>query len=113
MLQLIVLMVVAYGLMLGLVSRKKAYSVVVRLILVAAFAPVLIGIARNSFQTLPWDHKLLVLAIAMAGLLVVLARILLGSKLFTEVAGHALYDVLKALFLLPFRVWNRLKLKRP
>lgn len=45
--------------------------------------------------------------ILIIGLLIVL-RILFGANLFKHLAGNLIYDVLKALFLLPFKLTQKI-----
>ena len=101
---LLVILFIAFGLMLGFFTKGQALRKLGRVLLIAAFVPIFIGVGKGYFYQLSSGQKLIfAVAVSTVGIFVVL-RILLGKDLFNEVMGRFIYDGLKAIFLLPFRI---------
>ena len=103
-LKLLILVMLAMGLMVGLVSKKR----IARYIAGIIFLPVLLysvfsffkGVLHNMGQV---QSILLALAILLIGALVVM-RLVLGHEIWSTVVGNFIYDVFKWIITLPFRI---------
>lgn len=100
----LIIIIIAFGLILGFLSRKQAFNKLGRILIIAALSPVLISISKNTFSQLPsWQKPLVAIVFLAAGLFLIL-RILLGKDLFNNIAGNFIYDGLKAVITFPFRI---------
>ncbi|MFQ5752502.1 MAG: hypothetical protein ACE5HI_10940 [bacterium] len=100
----VVLLVVAFGLTLGLVSGKKLPKMFAMWIL----GPLLFAIGLSYFkgflsQASPLQQILIITITVVVAILVGL-RFTLGKHIFQGVVADFIYDVLKFVFLLPLRI---------
>lgn len=107
-LKYLLLMIMALGLIVGLVSRRQVFRTIGGMI----FFPILIAIiytyGKNIFNQMDSINQLITAAIILfIGILIVL-RILFGAQILTHLAGNFIYDILKALFLFPFRIMQKI-----
>ncbi len=100
----LVILLIAFGLILGFFTKNQALRRLGRVLAVASFTPILIDAGGNYFFRLSLEQKLILAAlVSVAGVLVVL-RILVGKSMFSRVMGKAVHDGIKAVFLFPFKM---------
>ncbi len=106
--RVLMITIIGLGLILGLISNRKAFALIARVLLMAALLPIGIAVIQPAFSQLSLFERIItILIVSLIGLVLIL-RIVLGKILFTEIVGHFLYDVLKVVVLFPFRVLARL-----
>jgi len=108
---LLVILLIAVGLILGFFTSGQALRKLGRVLLIVAFAPVLIGIGKNHFSQLPSEQKLIFAILLSVVAILVVLRIFLGKGLFNEVMGRFIYDGVRAVFMFPFRLISSLTRK--
>ena len=92
----VLLVFLGLALILGLVSRKNAFSFIKIIIIFALLSPFI----ASLFKSLPmWIVILIVVAVILSAAKGVL-NLLFGKEATGEFLGHILYD----LFMLPFRL---------
>jgi type III secretory pathway component EscT len=101
---LLFILVIAFGLILGVFTKDQAFRKLGRLLIVAAFMPVIYNIAKNHFMALNWMHKALILLISVPIIIGVLLRILLGRDFYGRLAGSFVFGVFKSICALPFKI---------
>jgi len=116
--KVLIFLILIIGFMLGLVSKKRLGKFISGLI----FIPIVLMVLWNSIKGAgaAMDSPisiLLAIGILVVGALLAL-RLLLGDKILHTILGNFIYDILKWLVLLPFRLLKWLielasKLKRP
>ena len=101
---LLFIMLIAFGLILGIYSRQQAFQKLGRLLLLAALGPMFFSMGKNYFSQLPPLEKLIVGFLALGTMVFIGLRILAGRALFNRVMENIIYDGIKAIFLFPFRL---------
>lgn len=102
------LVLMAFGLMLGLLSRKKVFKAIGRMIFLPMLFWVLFNYINRFYNNLNTFPQVLFLVVFSILILVAILRLTLGKTVFTDVLGNFIYDLLKAFFLLPFRLMTKL-----
>ncbi len=92
------------ALILGIVTRKAAFSFVGILILLALFTPFI----ESLFDSLPWWVSLLFMAAFVICIIKAVMHAIFGRAATAEFMGHLMYDI----FLLPFRLLGNLIIRR-
>lgn len=103
-LTLLFILAIAFGLILGVFTKEQALRKLGRLLIVAAFMPIIFNIAKNHFMALNWMDKVLILLIAVPIIIGVLLRILLGRDFYGRLAGSFVFGILKSICALPFKI---------
>ncbi len=80
MLMPLVIILIAFGLILGFYPKGQALRKLGRVLLIASLAPVFIGIGQNYFYQLTPIQKIILLSILIPATIFVILRILLGSE---------------------------------
>lgn len=100
----LILVVLAFGILLGLTKPRRIGKFAVGVLV----GPLLIAIAftagREIFDSLPVTQKILFALLAGVGLLVLILRFALPRDVWAGVTADFIYDVLKFVVLLPFRI---------
>lgn len=84
------------ALILGIITKKAAFSFVWIIILLVFFTPFIDAV----FESLPLWLVLMIVAAFIISIIKVVMHAIFGKAVTTEFMGHLLYD----LFLLPFRL---------
>lgn len=103
-LRVLIFLLLIFGFTVGVVSKKK----ITRFIAGMIFMPTLVAIVFHYIKQVraamdPTSSLLFTIGILVVGLILVL-RFLLGKDIWHSVAGDFVYDVLKWIFFLPFRI---------
>lgn len=101
---LLFIMLIGFGLMLGIYSRQQAFRKLGRLLLLAALGSMFLSMGKNYFSQLPPFQQLIFGIMALGAILFIGLRILAGRAIFNRVMENIIYDGLKAIFLFPFRL---------
>ncbi len=106
--RVLVLLLLTFGLTIGIVSGKRVGKFIAGMI----FMPLLLMVAFTYIQKVrvtldPAMSLLFTIAILFAVLIIVL-RLLLGKQIWHGVVADFVYDLLKWLVLLPFRIVRRI-----
>ncbi len=105
---LLMILVIAFGLILGFFTRSQAFRKLGRVLLFAALIPFFISFFKTYLVQLPLLQKVFfIVVIAIIGIFLIL-RLVFGKDIFTNLAGNALYDGLKALLSFPFRIIGKI-----
>jgi hypothetical protein len=105
----VIFMLLAVGVILGLLSPRKAIG---RILAMVILVPMAVGIGGGYLKTFvenaatPADFAILLAGVLLV--IIVLLRILLGKEIFTHIIGNFIYDILKESFFMFFRLLGRL-----
>jgi len=100
----VLLVIFALAIVLGLMSPKKLPKILAMWILGPLLFAIGIGYFKSFFsQTNSWQ-QLLIIAVGAFVVIVIGARLIFGKGIYHAVAGEFIYDVLKSVILLPFRI---------
>ena len=100
----VILVFTGLALILGIVSRKAAFSFVGLIILLALFTPFI----ESIFDSLPLWLTVLFMAAFLICIIKAVMHAIFGKAATAEFMGHLMYDV----FLLPFRLVGHLLRRR-
>ena len=95
---------IGLGLILGVFTRDQAFRKLGRVIIFAALFPILIQIGRSYFSQLPIEQKMIFVLIMLPVGIFIGLRILLGRDIFNDIMGRFIYDALRFVITLPFRI---------
>jgi hypothetical protein len=100
----LVLIVLALGILFGITKPRRLGKFVIGLLI----GPVLIGIVfvagREIFDGLPIGQKVIFIVVVAIALLLILLRFALPRDFKAALAADFIYDVLKFIIFLPFRI---------
>jgi sulfite exporter TauE/SafE len=104
----VTLVVLGFGIMIGLVKPGSVGRVILRLVL----GPILIGAGitlwRDLFAALPPVQGVAFVVLTGIAMIVAGLRIVLPRRIWEGVAAAFIYDAMRSLVLLPFRAVARL-----
>ncbi len=92
----LLIVLIGLGLILGILSRKNAFSFIKIIIIFALFSPFI----ASLFKSLPTWIVLLIMGVVILGAVKGVLYLLFGKEATGEFLGHLMYD----LFMLPFRL---------
>lgn len=103
-LRFLMFLILIFGFTVGVVSQKRITKFIAAMI----FMPMLLGLVWYYIRYFranlpPMESLLFTTGILVVGLVLVF-RFLLGKGLWHDLAGHFIYDVLKWIVSLPFRL---------
>jgi hypothetical protein len=101
---LLMFILIALGITIGLVKPRRMGRLVIWLI----FGPALIGVGFNMGKQIFWTlspvQQILFIILVPVGAIVILLRLVLPRDVWANVLGNFIYDLLKFVVLLPFRM---------
>ncbi|MBF0554753.1 MAG: hypothetical protein HQK96_09410 [Nitrospirae bacterium] len=100
----IAILLIAFGLMLGFYSFRRASQKLLRVLLVAAFLPVLISVGMGSFNNVSQEQKLIIVIIILVVGIFIALRLLLGREAFGRLVFETIWGAVKAVLVFPFKV---------
>ena len=102
--KVVLFLILAGGMIVGLKTGKRIWPLVLSII----FAPIITSIGYNflkgSFSSTASDTQLIIGIVAVIAIVAYVLRALFGKQVSQDIAASAIYDLLKFLFLLPFRI---------
>lgn len=102
--KVLIFILMAIGLIFGLVSKARIGKYILGLVFIPIVLGVIWTIFKGAYSGMSALQSMLFATIILVVGLVVVLRILLGKELWSTVVGNFIYDVIKWLFLLPFRM---------
>lgn len=105
---LLSILLIAFGLILGFLSKGQAFKKLGRVLLIVALAPIFIGVGKTYYYQMPQAQKIILFLIIIPGGTLIILRILLGKDIFNNVLGSFIYDAIKAVFTFPFKIISKL-----
>ncbi|MEW6419501.1 MAG: hypothetical protein AB1480_15535 [Nitrospirota bacterium] len=105
---LLIILLIAFGLILGFFTREQAFRKLGRVLIMAALTPFFISFFKTYLSQLPLLEKVLfIIVIGIVGIFIIL-RLIFGKDVLANIAGNFLYDGLKAVLAFPFKMMGRL-----
>lgn len=98
------IVLIGFGLILGVFTRDQAFRKLGRILIFVALTPILIGAGKSYFYQLPVAQKIILASIMLPVGIFIALRILLGRDIFNDVMGRFIYDALRFVITLPFRI---------
>ncbi|MEW6418824.1 MAG: hypothetical protein AB1480_12005 [Nitrospirota bacterium] len=81
---LLIILLIAFGLILGFFTRQQAFRKLGRVLIMAALTPVFLSLFKIHLSQLSFEKKIIFLAVSVLIGIFALLRILLGKDIFNH-----------------------------